>query len=190
MPVSPTGAYAAALGAGTKLLGTGIGALARHLSPEGQAEDRQAKKDVEALERNEFGPTRAQQEQMVQDAVGLARQQAQAQRAESARQRAATGYVMGGQQNNDAAIVKAAAATAGEARGKVADWAAQQAAKARQEAWGRVSGRAAKTEKDVAGIFDTGADAAAAAGGLVEKPRATNLMDHYSTTVSDAPLAR
>lgn len=162
---SPASLYSTAIQTGAKTAGVGLGALARHLSKEGQAEDRQAEADIDALKRNEFGPTRAQQEKLVGDAVSLARQQAQAQRAEAARQRAASGYIMGAQTGQDAKIAKAAADTAGTARLAVSDAAAKQAAMAKREALDRVTGRAAKTEKDVASIFGVAESAAAQGAG-------------------------
>lgn len=163
--MSPAGGYAAALAGAAKATEVGVSTLARKLSKEGQAEERQNEADLDALKRNEFGPTRTQQEQMVADATSLARQQAQAARAEAARQRAATGYVMGGQ-NNDAATIKAAAETGGQARKQVADWAAQQAAKAKMEAFNRVSARAQDTYDKVASIHQAGEQAFDNAGGL------------------------
>lgn len=175
------GLYNAAIQTGTKAIGTAFGAAARHLSKEGQAEDRQAEADLDALKRNEFGPTRSQQERMVNDAVSLARQQAQAQRAEAARQRAASGYVMGAQAGQDAKIAQTAENTAGATRLAVSDAATRQAAQAKRDALARITARAAKTEQDVAGVFDTAQDAYANSGGInPEGMDATTLRDAYN----------
>ena len=152
---------AGAVKAGAGTVGALGGIVARKLSAEGQAEDRQAKSDIDALKRNEFGPTRGQKEQMTQDAVSLARNQAQAQRSESARQSAATKF--GTADLSGQKIAEGAEKTAGSTRAGVESMAAQSARQLKLDALGRNKERAEQTQKDVASVFKPTEEAASEA---------------------------
>lgn len=164
----------AAIQAGTKVAGAGLGILARKLSREGQAEERQAADDADRLKRDSFGPSRAQKESVVADAVSQARQQAQAQRAEAARQRAASGSMMGGGSLNDQKIAATAAKTAGATRMDVEKQAAQQARQLKLDAIGRVRQRAEQTQADVAGLVGGAAE-------VIGEPEIPDLKDAYNS---------
>lgn len=168
---------ASAVKGGVGALGAIGGIAARKLSAEGQAEDRQAKSDIDALKRNEFGPTRGQKEQMTQDAVSLARNQAQAQRSESARQNAATKF--GTADLSGQKIAEGAEKTAGSTRAGVESMAAQSARQLKLDALGRVTARAEQTQKDVASVFGPIADAAGDATGAIKAPSARGSEQDY-----------
>jgi hypothetical protein len=161
---------ASAVKAGAGTVGALGGIVARKLSAEGQAEDRQATADIDALKRNEFGPTRGQKEQMTQDAVQLARNQAQAQRAESARQSAARGF--GTADLSGQKIAGDAEKTAGSTRAGVESMAAQSARQLKLDALGRVTKRAEQTQADVASVFKPIEEAAGEATGAIKAPSA------------------
>lgn len=165
LPVAPMNA---ALAGAAKATEVGVSSLARKLSKEGQAEEAQNEQDLQSLKRNEFGPTKSQQEQQTQEAVALARQQAQAARAEAARQRAAQGYLQGAGVSGlaDQRIAQTAEQTAGSTRMQVAQQAAAQARQAKLDALGRIRARAEKTEEDVRSIHQAGEKAFDDAGGL------------------------
>lgn len=180
--MNPLGGFTAGAAGLSQADSVARSSLIRKLSKEGQAEERQNDADLEALKRNEFGPTRTQQEQMVADATQIARQQAQAARAEAARQRAASGYVMGAQAGQDAQIAAAGNQATGAARLAVSNAAAQQARQAKMEAFGRVKARAEKTEADVRSIRDEahkGFEEGGGFGGVPSGGDATNLKDYY-----------
>jgi len=167
------------------MAGTGIGqaagaltgAVARKLSAEGQAEDLQAGADIAALKRNEFGPSRGQKEQMTADAVQLARSQAQAQRADSARQSAARGF--GTADLSGQKIAETAEKTAGSTRMAVEGQAAQSARQLKLDALGRVTKRAEQTQADAAAVGEGLGDLASTALGIPPTPSAKGSDDAY-----------
>jgi hypothetical protein len=168
--------------AGASQLGSLLTAkIVNDLTPEGQAMNRQAKEDIEKLKRNEFGPGRAEQERMVQDALSMARAQAQAARADVQRQQAAQGYQSGTQGLATQRITEQASKQAGQLRMGAADTAAQLAAKARAEALGRIKQRSDQTVADVKSIRDEAHAAYMGSGGAQAGGGAdyTKLMGAY-----------
>ena len=175
IPAAAIGAIAGGAGQAVSLgLAYGINAL----TPEGQAVDAQNKTDIENLKKNQFGPTRGQQEQQVQDALTMARAQAQAARAESERVGAAQSY----RAPVTAAPATAAAANqAGVLRMQAANNAATAAAQARREAFARVKARSDKTIEDIEGIHKSAMEGASAAsgGGAVGRSDMTGIAGAY-----------
>lgn len=156
--MGPATGYAAAAAGAAKATEVGVSALARKLSKEGQVEEAQNNQDISDIQRNAFGPSKAEQEQQVMDAAALARQQAQSARAEAARVRAASGAR--GPDTVTAKIVQQGQQQVGQMRGQAAVNAAQLANKAKLDALARVRARAQKTYDDVASIHQAGEKAA------------------------------
>lgn len=159
----PTAPMEAALGGLAQATQVGVSTLARKLSKEGQAEERQNAEDLDALKRNAFGPSKAQQESAVQDALNMARAQTQSARAEAARTANARSYRA--PDTLTPKLVQANAAQAGQLRMQQSNTAAQQAAQQKADAFARVSNRAQDTYNKVASIHQAGQDAYAKAGG-------------------------
>ena len=150
----PTGAMNAALAGGSQATSLLTSKLINDLSPEGQAMARQNRDDLDRLKRNNFGPSKAEQERMVGDALAQVRAQSAGALAEQARMKAAQPYRA--PDTTTAKIVQGAQQQAGALRMQAADQAATLARQAKLDALGRVKALSDQTVADVRSIRDEG----------------------------------
>lgn len=176
------------------------------LTPEGQAVDKQNKEDIERLKRNNFGPSKAEQERMVADALAQVRAQSAGALSEQQRMKAAQPYRA--PDTTTAQIVQGAQRQAGTLRMQAADQAAQLARQAKLDALARVAARDKKTTEDVQSIrneaheaymgssggktgnMDEDGQALPSAYGMKRKKRNKSVYDgsDITTEYSSAPL--
>ena len=151
MPVAPMNAALAGASQATSLL---TSKAINALTPEGQAMGKQNKEDIERLKRNNFGPSKAEQERMVADALAQVRAQSAGALSEQQRMKAAQPYRA--PDTTTAQIVQGAQRQAGTLRMQAADQAAQLARQAKLDALGRVKALSDQTVADVRSIRDEG----------------------------------
>ena len=150
----PTNAMNAALSGASQATSLLTAKAINAMTPEGQAMEKQNKEDIERLKRNNFGPSRAEQERMVGDALAQVRAQSAGALAEAQRAKAAQPYRAA--DTTTAKIVQGAQQQSGVLRMQAADQAAQLARQAKLDAIGRVKALSDQTVADVKSIRDEG----------------------------------